>query len=143
MSYMKDSVIDCEEYSVVGELSTEHKQPKAKMVWDKESILALLSTNDAAVDKAVILLNCLQTQDERQSASTTHSNGVGWNSNDAPSGAYYASYLTNANTDLSYKEQLIAYRRTGRRLSGKFLPKARRMVMKYWRQLICVANGEL
>jgi hypothetical protein len=92
-------------------------------MWNKEKIHQLLSTNDKAVARAVSAIYALQTADEKATSDTRHHNNVGFNSSDAKRGSYYADYVG----------------RTGR-LTGRHLEIARKMMMKYWRQLSEIAN---
>lgn len=52
-------------------------------VWTPEAIRALLATNDKAVGRALVALLDRQTNDERLSATTKHTNGRGFGSFDA------------------------------------------------------------
>lgn len=94
-------------------------------MWDKSSIQALLANNDRAVVRAVKAIYERQTDDEKQSEATHKDNGVGFNYADARLGSYYAQYIARKGT-----------------LTGHHLQKARRMMMKYWRQLSDIANAK-
>jgi hypothetical protein len=92
-------------------------------MWDKDSIQRLLSENDKAVFRGILAIHARQTASEQSMEATIESNGVGFNYTDARLGGYYADYI----------------QRRGR-LTGHHLDKARRMLMKYWRQLAEIAN---
>lgn len=94
-------------------------------MWDKDSIQRLLAENDRAVARAVVAIYNAQTEQEKSSETTHKANGVGFNQADARRGTYYADYVN----------------RTGR-LTGRHLEIARKMMMKYWRQLADVANAK-
>jgi hypothetical protein len=84
-----------------------------------ESIKSLLHTNPKAVSRALIVLYNRQTSDEQSSHSTSHLNGRGFNGADAAFGT-------------SLAKQVLA----GRYLSNKQLVFARKMVIKYAKQLL-------
>jgi hypothetical protein len=92
-------------------------------MWNKDSIQNLLSSNDKAVARAVLAIYSLQTEDEKSTEATRHTNSVGFNHSDARRGSYYAEYVN----------------KTGR-LTGRHLEIARSMMMKYHRQLSDIAN---
>lgn len=93
--------------------------------WTKEGVLDLLVTNDAAVERAVIVLTDRQTLDERAAGQTRWQNGVGWNAYDASYGTYLARWIKG-----------------GRHLTGKHLDRARKMVRKYAGQLLEVIEAK-
>lgn len=92
-------------------------------MWNKDNIQRLLAENDRAVARAVTAIYARQTEDEKRSEATLKENGVGFNQADARRGAYYAGYISTAG-----------------RLTGRHLEIARKMMMKYWRQLAEIAN---
>ena len=93
-------------------------------MWNKERIQQLLATNDKAVARAVVAIYNFQTADEQSVGTTKYHNSVGFNSIDAKRGQYYAGYISSAG-----------------RLTGRHLDIARKMMMKYHRQLCEIANA--
>ncbi len=91
----------------------------------KESIRALLLSNDRAVERAVVVLTELQTADELASETTKVQNGQGWNARDAKFGTSLAKSVKDWG-----------------RLTSRQLVAARRMVLKYAGQLARVANAK-
>jgi hypothetical protein len=89
----------------------------------KESIAALLATNDLAVMRGVVAIYDRQTRDEQAVGDTRHFNGIGFNGSDAKKGSYYARWLLS-----------------GRKLDGRHLANARKIMMKYSGQLARIAN---
>ena len=84
----------------------------------KTAIVALLARNDRAVEAAMVALYREQTEDEKTTSTTKHSNGRGFNFNHAERGTYYAKWVLS-----------------GRTLTGHHLDAARRMATFYARQL--------
>jgi hypothetical protein len=84
-----------------------------------EYISWLLTMNDHAVERAIVVLYNRQTSDEQTSQQTRHRNGRGFNSSDAHKGSYMANYILKGN-----------------HLSGKWLNDARIMALKYVNQLV-------
>lgn len=87
-----------------------------------EVIRGKMSKDKAFLEWAIMEIDSRQTEDERESSETKHQNGRGWNGKDAKYGAYLAGYI-----------------RSGRRLTGDFVSKARDMMRKYAGQLLRVA----
>lgn len=85
---------------------------------NKAQVIALLMSNDRAVDRAMVALYNRQTVGEQRTSSTTESNGRGFNAFHAERGTYYAKWVLS-----------------GRRLTGKHLASARQMACHYARQL--------
>lgn len=92
-------------------------------VWTEAEIVLMLMNNDAAVDKAVLAIYNRQTESEKATQHTQDLNGMGFNGYDARTGSYYAKWILS-----------------GRNLSGKHLANARKMMIKYRRQLVEIAN---
>ena len=86
-------------------------------------IVRLIKTNDRAVDRAMVAIYRRQTADEKRSSTTRHDNARGFSSADAGKGSYYARWVLNGN-----------------RLTGQHLRQARKMAIKYRRQLTEIAN---
>lgn len=93
-------------------------------IWDRDMINDLLVRNDAAVERAMIRLYELQTQDEKSTDSTRVHNGQGFGSFYARRGSYYARWV-----------------QSGKRLSGHHLDAARKIALKHSRQLVDIANA--
>lgn len=91
--------------------------------WDENRIWHLLNNNDRAVDRAMVALYNRQTASERVAETTHESNGRGFNYYDAKPGSYYAKWVL-----------------AGNHLSGRHLVNARRLAIKYRRQLAEEAN---
>ena len=86
---------------------------------NSEYIMYLLATNNAAVERAMIVLYNRQTFDEIESKQTKHLNGRGFSACDAKLGTYLAQYI-----------------KSDRHLTGKWLNAARLMSFKYVGQLL-------
>jgi hypothetical protein len=93
-------------------------------VWTEAAIVSLLTSNNRAVEKAILAIFARQTEDEKQSESTHHDNSRGFSAADARTGSYMARWILS-----------------GKRLDGKFLDKGRKIAVKYRKQLLEVANG--
>lgn len=95
-------------------------------VYTKDTILTLLNKSDLAVQRAVLAIYKLQTEEEKCKKETSGSNNIGFNKFDA-------KILS------SFAEQLIK----GHTLTPKQLSKARDRIKLYHRQLTLIANGKL
>jgi hypothetical protein len=93
--------------------------------WTRPEIIALLTNNDRAVEKAILRLYSAQTSAEQQNRTTTDHNNRGFNAASANVGSYLARWL-------------LAY--DGRRLSGKWLIKGRKIALRHVKQLLAHAN---
>ncbi len=91
--------------------------------WSKGDVMVMLDISDAAVERAVKALFQRQTRQEQSAEVTIHRNGVGFSNADAGLGGYYAQWLEG-----------------GRKLDGRHLERARRMMKKYAGQLAEIAN---
>ena len=91
----------------------------------REDIVSLLNTSDKAVCRALVVLHSRQTDDERDSQSTRHTNGRGFSQFDA-------AFLS------SLAEQ---YERRGS-LSPKQIACARKKVVRYAGQLLEEADAK-
>lgn len=101
-------------------------------MWDKDRIQAIITRSDLAVERAVLALYRLQTEKEQSTGNTQANNRLGFNSVDAP----YLSVLA---------KQIIAnkYQKSnGFRLSQGQRDKARPILLKYWRQLLKIAENK-
>jgi hypothetical protein len=90
----------------------------------KAKIQHLLATNNTAVEVALTRLLARQTSDERYSHTTVHANNRGFSGRDAEFGTSLAEWI-NKGHSLSYRQMIYG----------------RKMVMKYWRQLIEEADA--
>lgn len=97
----------------------------------KESIAALLATNDKAVYRGLVVLFERQTADERDSEQTNHLNGMGFNGRDAKFGTSLAKQV------IRWQDGLTNYQHP---LTMAQLNAARKMIRKYAGQLAKVAN---
>ena len=95
-----------------------------KKVWARGEIEDMLRTQDAAVERAMVAIWERQTMDEQVTQNVKHNNGRGFSHWSARSGTYYAGWV-----------------RSGRRLTGKHLDKARRIALHHAGQLTDFANG--
>lgn len=104
---------------------TYEKLLKEKM-WNKEKMQKLLDENDRAVNKAIVVIYSLQTEDEKINKQTSHSNGVGFSGIDAGIMSSYAEFIKDRG-GLTPRQMLIG----------------RRIIRKYWRQLVVIANDKI
>lgn len=88
-----------------------------------EFLCDLLEHNDRAVVRAIEVIYDRQTTDEKYSHSTHHSNAVGFSALDAAFGCSLGSKI-----------------KKGYFLSEKQIMAGRRMIKRYWRQLVDVAD---
>ena len=65
----------------------------ADKTWTRTEINSLLLTSDRAVERAILRLFELQTEDEQSAANTNHQNGRGFASCDARAGTRFARWL--------------------------------------------------
>lgn len=86
---------------------------------ERTEIKALLERSDKAVERAMVVLYERQTRDEQVTSDTKHQNQRGFSAFHAASGSYYARLVMS-----------------GRTLYGKSLAKARKMSLRYTRQLL-------
>jgi hypothetical protein len=96
-------------------------------VWTKENIIELLETRRDAIERAILALYRLQTEDEQSSQETKHSNGVGFNGADARFMSSLVDWMINK----------------GRRLSFKQAEAAKNKLKKYANQLANIANKKI
>ena len=93
--------------------------------WTRTEIEALINGNDRAVERAMVAIWERQTQDERVTQDVKHNNNCGFSHWSARSGTYFAEWV-----------------RSGRRLTGKHLDKARKIALHHAGQLTDFANGK-
>ncbi len=87
-------------------------------MYTKEQVKQEILSSESAVERAILRLYKLQTDDEQQSGTTNHNNNLGFNGSDA-------------NFGTSLAEKIMS----DRPLSVKQLVAARSMLMKYVTQL--------
>ena len=92
----------------------------------KDSIVALLAKNDAAVCRALVLLKNRQTTDERQTEATRHQNGRGFRPCHARMGTSMANFYEKFNR---LTEKQVAYWRCRDRAGNM-------RIAIYWGQLV-------
>jgi hypothetical protein len=98
-------------------------------MWTKESMQALLSRSDAAVERAIVVLFGRQTSDEKVTWEAKHHNARGYDAFRAPTLSKYATWIEGGKRP--YGQNLM---------SSLHKAKARRFIVRYWRQLIEVAE---
>lgn len=89
-------------------------------IWDKEAVTDLLTRNDEAVGRALIVVYNNQTTDEKAAFMTKHENGMGFTGRDA-------QWLT----DIAKK--WLIWRRWA---SAKQCAAVRKAMLKYHRQIL-------
>jgi hypothetical protein len=92
--------------------------------WTVEEIKSLLLKSNKMVEKSLVKLYALQTEDEKVIGQTVQSNGVGFNGVDS-------------NILSSFAKQVMQ----GRTLSDKQIIIARKKIVKYAKQLTKIANS--
>jgi len=114
----------------------------------RESILALLETDQRAVERAVLVMQARQTADE-QVGVTRHDNGRGWNAYDAAFGREMYDWIMLGTTprDKTHTNGKGEARRGyGKALGTTLLPKqaaaVRKMLSKYVGQLLEEAQAK-
>jgi hypothetical protein len=109
-------------------------------MWTKDQVAALLETNDAAVERALVTLYACQTNHEQDVRATKHDNFRGFMPMDARKFSSFAEQVLN-----------LRNREPGKKLSAAQLgwlrnkpnPKSqfRGRIQKYAGQLADIANG--
>lgn len=94
------------------------------MVYTKEQIQQMLTTNDRAVIRGILAIFNNQTSDEKQSEQTRLNNGIGFNGADAPIMSSFAKQIQQ-----------------NRPLTDRQMEIARRRMLKYAGQLTMIANS--
>ena len=97
---------------------------ETKKTWTRTEIEEMINGNDRAVERAMVAIWERQTADEQETQGTRHHNGRGFAAWSARSGTYFAEWV-----------------RSGRRLTGKHLVKARKIALHHAGQLTDFANG--
>lgn len=94
--------------------------------WNEERMIGFINSGSFAVGRCLIKLYERQTRDEQSSDATRWDNQVGFSAADARKGSYYARWVLS-----------------GRQLNGIHLERARKMAIKYRRQLVEIANERI
>ena len=102
----------------------------SEIIWNHDSIVALLNRSDLAVERALVTLFNLQTTDEQNTNHTHHHNSVGFSHIDADIFSSFAKYI-NSGRHLSVKQLYVC------RKSDKH---GHMRIGKYWRQLLVGAQ---
>lgn len=89
-------------------------------VWTRDDVVALLQTNRKAVVRAIKQLYARQTSDEQSTKTTRVANGRGFNAKDAPFLSDIAKKLPRYDDHMTDRQVHVA----------------RKMLVKYWRQLL-------
>lgn len=95
------------------------------MAWNRNQINELLKTNPKAVERAIVRLYELQTNEEKQTQVTRIRNGAGFSSAHSYRGSYYAKWVMS-----------------GRNLTGAHLERARTIAIRHSGQLVAIANSK-
>ncbi len=95
--------------------------------WTKATLISLLERNDMAVCRAVVAIDNRQTMEEHATDNTIAHNGRGWGKFDAKFGSKMAELVRQ------WERGESVYAAP---LSEKQVYAARRMVLKYTRQLL-------
>jgi hypothetical protein len=101
-------------------------------MWTKERMQSLLSTNDLAVERALVVIYDRQTHDEKRDSETKHHNARGFRKNHDHTGSRLACYILKGWKQTNGKKRL--------HLNQVNLGKAREIVLHYHKQLCEVAN---
>lgn len=102
------------------------------MTLNRETIVKLLSSNDKAICRALVVLNQYQTADEQLSEDTRHRNGMGFKPCHARMGTSMAKFYA-ARGYLSPK-QIAYWRKTDKNGNMR--------IAIYWKQLIRAAEAK-
>lgn len=92
-------------------------------MWTADQIKEKLLTNQRWLERAIIAIYKLQTQAEKTTEQTNIKNNVGFSAFDASTGTYMAKWLLS-----------------GKKLSGVWVEKAKKMMPKYSAQLAAIAS---
>lgn len=119
------------------------------MTYTREQIDAMLLTNDAAVERAIIRLFTMQNEDEQQWATTNAQNDRGFGAADARAGTRFARWLQGMDNKnvVRYAKKSLNHPRA-QRIFGRYcqdggtvMDRARKIALKHSRQLVEYANA--
>lgn len=125
--------------------------PSGRRIFTRDEINAVLMSRDDAVERGILTLFRLQTQDEQASAETRHHNGRGFNSATATVGTRFARWLLGMddNNKVRYPPKGLGHPRASKifrdyiKTSGSVIARAREICLLHSQQLTDVANGIL
>ena len=118
------------------------------MTFTRDQIDAMLRTNDAAVERAIIRLFTMQNEDEQQWATTNAQNGRGFGAADARAGTRFARWLQGMDNKnvVRYDKKSLNHPRA-QRIFGRYcqdggtvMDRARKIALKHSQQLVDYAN---
>lgn len=95
-----------------------------RTVWTAEAVRAKLLSDQVWVERGLMAIYRRQTSLEKQAEEAIFVNGRGFGAFDAKMGSYLAAYC-----------------KSGKHLSGPFVVKGRKIVLKYVGQLVEIANS--
>ena len=119
-------------------------------IYTRDQINKILITNDAAVERAIIVLFNRQTADEQNTANTRHHNAIGFAACDAKAGTRFARFLLGMNdrNQVRYRKKNLSHP-TAQRIFSRYcrqgespIDRARRIALKHSRQLVNEANNK-
>ena len=119
------------------------------MTYTRDQIDAMLRTNDAAVERAIIRLFTMQNEDEQQWATTNAQNDRGFGAADARAGTRFARWLQGMDNKnvVRYAKKSLGHPRAqsifGRYCQdgGTVMDRARKIALKHSQQLVDYANA--
>tara|TARA_B000000557_G_scaffold217344_1_gene184509 strand:+ start:65 stop:589 length:525 start_codon:yes stop_codon:yes gene_type:complete len=119
------------------------------MTFTRDQIDAMLRTNDAAVERAIIRLFTMQNEDEQQWATTNAQNGRGFGAADARAGTRFARWLQGMDNKnvVRYAKKSLNHPRAERIFGrytqdgGTVMDRARKIALKHSQQLVDFANA--
>ena len=91
--------------------------------WNEAKIRKLLNESNTAVERAIVAIFDRQTADEKATSDTRHTNRRGFSACHAKRGSYYGRWV-----------------KSGKRLTGDHLTKAREIALHYVSQLLDIAT---
>jgi hypothetical protein len=118
--------------------------------YTRDQINKILMTNDAAVERAIIVLFNRQTADEQSTAHTKNQNSIGFSACDAKAGTRFARFLLGMNdrNQVRYRKKNLSHP-TSERIFSQYcrqgespIDRARRIAIKHSRQLVNEANNK-
>ena len=120
----------------------------AQNTYSRDQIDAILLRNDAAVERAIVVLFQRQTSDEQSSADTRHHNDRGFSCTDARAGTRFARFLLGMDDQnrVRFPKKSLKHPIAGRifrrycKNGESVLGRARRIALKHSRQLAEEAN---
>jgi hypothetical protein len=120
------------------------------MSYTRPQIDAILTKSDRAVERAIIRLFELQTQNEQRVAHTTHQNDEGFCACDAKAGTRFARWILGMNdrNQSKFPAKPLTHPRASR-IFGRYckggerpIDRARRIALKHSKQLVNIANAK-